>query len=310
MATNINDLIRGSQQLRQEVQSIEERLQHSQTISPQSRNQFFHDLDDVRVRVLNFRETAKFVNVFAKAQIANQLEDLPERITTLYGRVTHRWIDSEVSTIKEEATALDGELHSLKGTIQKDKREELASRVNALNAKINQFRQNIRPLRNDRKIIAFARDTAKKIEIALNRKILGPTLNQLNLIALQKEMNEENLEVDEMDPDVSTLFEMAEFFESSNAPKAMSKYYDLSEQSKHRVRAHLKKLSGGDDLRSDNFTTIQALIATAHEISDSCDGETYLNREEVDKMFAEISQLKDPREDKIFSLRSKGSLTA
>lgn len=309
MATNINELIRGSQQLRLEVQSIEERLQHSPAVSPQDRNQFFHELDDVRTRILNFRETAKYVNVFANAQIATQLEDLPERITTLYGRVTHRWIDSEVSSIKEEATELEEELPNLKGTIKEDKREELSQRVNALNAKISQFRQNIRPLRNDRKIIAFARDTVKKIEIALNRKILGPTLNQFNLLALQREANDERMETDEMDPDVSTLFEMAEFFESSNAPKAMSKYYDLSDHSKHRVRAHLKKLSGGEDLHSDSFQTIQALIATAHEISDSCDGEPYLNKEEITKMFAEIAQLNE-REDKVFSLRSKGSLTA
>jgi hypothetical protein len=287
--------IQNSSELQRRVQSIEEQLK-LQRMSPATREQLFCELEGTHQSLQALQEKAETVGrvaqgtiaknscEFAQAQVLSDLEELDalkEKIITLYGAIYSRSLDDEVEEIKLETQDLQRSLTS--GDL-----EEICKNVAILSRHINYFCGQHRPSREKKQIIALARHSLKQADTLFFTKVLGSTLNQFNVIAL----HEAAADIEDNEPEVMELFETADLFYRRKFKDALSQFNRLSPSLKKRTLSHLEKIEGNPaDLCTDIYKTIAALIATAHEISHSEDGEGYIQKAEIDQMFREITQL-------------------
>ena len=281
------DPIKGSETLLQQVNDLEELLKHAQAISVQKRNQFFHELESAQQLLKELRKAAHVLNVFTQAQINHNLEGLEEKIITLYGRIDHCWIDSEVSLIQEEAKNLSTVLHHP----VKENFKNISRKVNSLKRHITSLCHDNRLLKKDRAVIALAQQTIKKAQALMEGKTF---INQWNLLEIQDFFTNEIEEYDEMETDICELFDIADLFYQNDSKLALRKYNELSSYPKSRVQAHLRQLQVDTlDVSVDHLKMIQALIATAHELCQAFDEEVYWTQEAIDLTFGqELRRLK------------------
>jgi len=281
--------IQNSEDLSQQVRSIEEQLKLNR-LTPATTQQLFSELESLQKQaqsVSNFANTAIAKNTceFTHAQVSHDLQELnelKEKIIALYGAIYSRSIDDEIEEIKHETQDLDQSMKS-------GDANEISKHVAVLSKHIAFFCCQHRPSRSNRQTIALARQSLKQADTVLFPKVLGPTLNQLNVIAAQKAAAAEEIEeIEDVEPEIMELFEIAELFYQHQFKFAGSHFNRLSPSLKKRVHNHLETVGGNP---SDIYKMIQALIATAHEISHSEDGEGYLAHAEIDRMFQEVHDL-------------------
>jgi len=95
--------------------------------------------------------------------------------------------------------------------------------------------------------------------------------------------------------EIMDLFEIADLLYHAKNQTAMKLFHPLSQESKQCFNNHMHILNGNfTDLTADRMKSIQALIATAHEISDSDIGDGYMSLEEIDTMYQELDPIKRP----------------
>ncbi len=292
--------IQNPDDLQRQVRSIEEQLK-LQRLSPATKEQLFCALEGTHQSLQALQTKAQSVGNFAKTAIAKntcefaharvlndmkELNELKEKIITLYGAIYSRSIDDEMDEIKHETEDLDQSMKS--GDVN-----EISKNVAVLSKHIDFFCCQHRPSRSNRQIIALARQSLKQADTVLFTKVLGPTLNQLNVLAAQKAAAVEEIEdIEDLEPEIMELFETAELFYQHKFKYATSLFNRMSPSLKTRVLAHLEAVGGNPgDLQCDVYKIIQALIAAAHEISHSDDGEGYIPHAEIDRMFQEVSCL-------------------
>jgi len=281
--------------LHDRIQTIEGQLRAHQRISPQTKELLFQELDGAQQALLSLRaksvsitqySKSKFSSSFETAQNERQIEELDrlkEKIITLYGDIDTRATDSEIEEIKEETC-------HLQQALKEGNPEEIAKDVSILSKHIHTFCDTHQASRKDRHIINLAKQSLKTADTILHQKVLGQTVNQFNILSLlRSEMIEECEEDEELEPQVMELFNAAELFYSFKIKEAKSAFNQFPESIKARARHHLSVLEKGTEIGSNVIKTVQALVATAHEIAQS--DEDYLTTDQVHEMFKEVSAL-------------------
>jgi hypothetical protein len=265
-------------QLPTQIDSIEHALAQSRTLTPQTRNQLFHELDCANETLHALQEKAGAVADFSHLQALQNLNGLQERIISLYGRVDDRFTDSEVGKIQEEAETLDTHL---KQPLEKGNLTRISKEVDNLKRHIHTLCDSHRLLREDRRKIAMAQACVRNADAVLQGKPYQATL--FPMAALEFDPEADLAAVD--------LYELAELFYHHKTKAAQREFNQLPDWQKEIVFSHLKELGiPSADPSLDMTKTVQALIATAHEISSSDDGQLYLSLEEIDQTFLEARQ--------------------
>lgn len=275
----------GSQLFYAKIQYIENQLKQSNT--PLALRDLLAQLEHLHqslqalqaVATADPSESSEFMHA-QLASYALELSSLQEKIITLFGDIHSRIMDDEVAEIKRLAEVLEDSLKEGKFT-------HIGNDVCLLSKQIHAFCRQNRPSQTNRQVIAHARKSLMHAD-----KILGSTISQLNLILLNKaEFNREiciDLESEMMD-----LFEIADLFYHGKFKNGRQIFNALSQELKQKFHLHMELLGANPlDPEMDVHKSIQALIATAHEISNSDDGEGYLSFEEIRELFSEVDLVK------------------
>jgi hypothetical protein len=292
--------IQGSLDLQRQLQSIEQQLKFNRN-SPVDREQIIDALENTHQSLQALQRRTATIGVFAKCALTKnvdeflqarslseleELNQLKEKIISLYGDIYTLSIDEEIAGIRSEAEDLGRSLSQ--GDLN-----EICRNINILSKHIDTFCRNHRPSRHDRHTIAFARETLKKADQILFDKVLGPTLNQFNLLALRRTATLNIYDIEDLEPDIVALFEIAELYYQQHFKNAQTQFNRLAQSVRKKVFAHLEKTNKTlNEGQQEVYPMIQALIATAHEISDSDDGEGYLSKKDIDSLFQEIDAVK------------------
>lgn len=258
------------------MNSVRQRLQSASPISSEIRDELFLQLDSLSLEGLK-KQADSVTTLFS-----SYLDDY----MSLWGEVDKRFTDSEIARIKFLTQQLKQDLPS--GNLH-----AVAKDVDALKKNISTLTKNYRLLTQDLRVIREARESLKVADAYLAKTMIGTTINQPNLLRLLQEAALEELEgEEEEEPEVMELFSTAYLFYQHKLKDGMRQFNQLSESQKGRYRKHVETL-GGDpfDPTDDTTIAIQALIATAREVCHADDGEPYLEEDEIETMFREVSDL-------------------
>ncbi|MGE5195722.1 MAG: hypothetical protein ACM3JI_00130, partial [Anaerolineae bacterium] len=147
---------------------------------------------------------------------------------------------------------------------------------------IRSFRKNHAPAGKDYQIVQKASRFVNSIDKALKDKVLGPTINQLNILSLLRlEAIQEGLDEEDLDPEIMTdLLEIAHDFYQAKTKEGRRAFELLPEDIKAKCRSIVKELGGNPNrLEEDLEKTAMALLKVAG---------LELSLQEVEEMFSEV----------------------
>jgi hypothetical protein len=277
------------------IRTIEEQLSAHQRISPQIKELLFQELEGTQQALYALRAKAVSLSQYGRSKVTSfettqntkdieELDQLKDKIITLYGNIDTRATDSEIEEIKDET-------YHLQQMIKTGNPQEIAKDVSILSKHISTFCEGHQVSRKDRQVIVLAKQSLKTADTILRQKVIGQTVNQFNILSLLQTEIEKVEEDEELEPTVMELFNVAELFYRFKLNEAKRAFNQLPESIKSKVRHHLSILENGIDIEKNLIKSVQALIATANEISQS--DEEYLTIDEIHEMYKEISSLQN-----------------
>ncbi|MBS3905305.1 MAG: hypothetical protein KGZ39_08275 [Simkania sp.] len=279
-STRIQSLAGTPAALRQQVLDIEEKVGIKPSISLALRNKLFGQLDATRHSMETLQSTSFAVSEFSRAQIEHDLEDLPEKIVELYGRIYNLAVDTEVEKVAKEAKQLETRL-------KKGDTKAVAQKVTQLKEHIQSIHSRHALGLENRSTVAVAKNVAKRADQFLKAHTLGesipPLMNQMNLLEIQKY----HYGQDEIDGDLSVeLFDIAEAFYYGSRREAMKGYHQLPEEIKRLCKDRFAEL-GVSSPTEDLTATAQALVATAYDLVMGKGKEPVFTPQELEELFRE-----------------------
>ncbi len=263
--------------LRQQVLYIEEQVSFDTPISPLQRNKLFRQLDRTRRSMEAICDSSKPTNEFSRLQIERDLDDLPEKITKLYGQIHNRSVDTQVRQVVDKAK-------SLQDRLDHGDCDNIVKEVSGLKKRLQQIRRRHALGSENLKI---ARYVSTRAEQFLRAHALGqpipPLVNQLNLLEIQRLHYRDAGNEDEV---IIELFELAESFYFGHNRDTLKRFNLLPEAVRRRIQAHFAIL-GVSSPQEDRVKTAQTLVATAYDLAHGEGSETYFSLQELEKLFSE-----------------------
>ncbi len=262
--------------IQQDVQATQ-RAVETRPITFKARDKIFHKLTE------NLRIISAFQkNTAADPVFQAQFRTLRDNVVWLFGETQSRALSQAVEDIA-------GKARELNTIIEQGDKKRIAQKAPRLLKDINVLTSQYAPGRQERKKLALARATYQRANSYLERGRLGknaPSLPfQLNILEVVSPVDD-----DEIDEElISEICETARSFFEVKTKEGIQRFNQLSGKAKLLVRAHLAKLGIAEgDLLEDRTKTAQALLATAYDIADSNDGQSYLSPSEMDNFFGKI----------------------
>lgn len=261
-------------QLMSQVRSIENEL--TEPLSAAQCTTLFRRLDTTQQTL---KKLQKGETVYSRSQ-GSELEQIDETIVALFGKISNKAVDADVREIQERAGRIQTALEE--GVNPQAEKEILEDQIGELCAN-----HTLSP--EYRRIVSWAKATLQ------GKSSHGTAISHFEWVAAQKPVLNfhEGYELGE----IEDLFEIAVLIDLPSRKEAKSRYNQLSETVKRQVKKHLDMLGG--ELLEDPLETIQALIATAHELAGNFDG--YYSKNEVEQFFMERRQI--CTSDNIFALQ-------
>lgn len=262
-----------------ELNAIEESLQRP--VSPRTCHRLFHKLEATSHSLQGLQaQTVKTTSIFQQSQ-AQHVNELQDKIVSLYGRAVDRKVDYQVEQIAEETSHLER-------TLDTANPEELIRGSNLLQKHVRTLLHDHCLSRDKFPVIQRAKQTLDLAKQKLSGESASQPMRHFEWLATQApqaEFVEEAIEF--MPGEVEELFDIALLLHVHDLKQAKSRYNQLPEDTKTRIAKHMSAL-GGDLFRDENKTAI-ALVATAYELTGTSD--VYLTNEEIQDLFTEATRL-------------------
>jgi len=255
--------------LRQQVLEIESRVGFNAPITAVQEKQLFRKLDQVQSSVEQLQGQGN----------GDFLEDLPEKITRLYGTIHNRAVDTQVERVVSDAKHLQNALEHGK---------DIDHGVNRLKKRLQQIRRQHALGEGNLKVAGYVASRADQYLKARSLGQQAPQLvNQFNLLEIQKL----HYRAEEIDDELAgELFEIAEGYFSGQTKDLMKRYHLLPERAKERLKTHFARL-GIASPAEDGVKAAQAFVATAYDLASGDDSEPYFSEEELQRLFAEAHSM-------------------
>lgn len=224
------------------------------------------------------------VNFFAESiqqDHVQTLNSLDEKIITLFG-------DLDTISENEDTHLIEEEREKLQSLVQAGNPQAVAQEISVISRKIGEYlTRHPRPTREHRHVIALAEKSVREANQLINPKVLGTTINQLNI--LEEICWQED---EEVEPQVMQLFDIAEALYFGRLSDARKDHLALSGSAKYRFEKHLEKLGGNPRFPfAEKIPAIQALLASAEEVAAGVETTHYATDQEIEQMYGEILEL-------------------
>ncbi len=271
----IQPLLGSPAALAAEVREIEQAIGTDTPVPPGLRNKLFRQLDTLMDRV---QRKGSAISEATRYKFEPDLDDLPDKIQKLYGWIHNRSVDTEVSSVVDQAFKLQDRFEHGKDIVADVRR--LKKRLEGIQRRHALGEENL----------SIARVVSRRANQFLQAHALGksapPLINQFNLLEVQKI----HYRREEMDEElVVGLFEIAENFYHGNYDReTMKRYHLLPEQAKRTLQEHFAHLSISSP-KDDRVKAAQALIATAYDLAHGKGTEPYFSPRELEDFFNEAS---------------------
>jgi hypothetical protein len=251
--------------LRQQVLDIETRVGFNAPISTVQEKQLFRKLDRVQSSVEKLQGQGA----------SDFLEDLPDKITQLYGTIHNRTVESQVERVVIDAKHLQAKL---------EEGSNIDQGVDKLKKRLDNIRKEHALGQDQLKVTGYVSTKANQYLKARSLGKEAPQLvNQFNLLELQN-IHYRNDEIDE--DTAGELFEMAEAYYYRQNKDLNKRYHLLPQKAKERLSVHFERL-GIRTPAEDGIKAAQAFVATAYDLAEGEDAEPYFSVEQLRDLFAE-----------------------
>ena len=249
--------------LRQQVLDIETRVGFNAPISSVQEKQLFKKLDQVQSSVERLQGQGN----------SDFLEDLPDKITRLYGTIHNRTVETQVERVVTDAKHLQTKLEG---------GSNIDQGVGKLKKTVDHIRKEHALGQGQLKVTGYVSTRANQYLKARSLGKEAPQLvNQFNLLELQNYRN------DEIDDDTSgELLEMAEAYFYRQNNDLNKRYHLLPQKAKERLNVHFARL-GIRTPAEDGIKAAQAFVAAAYDLTEGEDVEPYFTQEQLRDLFAE-----------------------
>ena len=229
-----------------------ERKLKTGSVTPEKVEALFQRLSSISC---GFKQLER-VYPFARPDISTDLD----HIVSLYGRIITLNHEHEVNAIEKKADALEKKITQTECTA-------LAHEVDALKDHIYTFCRDNRPSKEGRRVLTYARRSAKRAESVI---LTGEPAAEINSLGDEEEAED--------------LFETAYLYFAGKPREGTQAFNALSQALKTRCYEHLKVLEGDLD---DVLKWQQALLATAFEITEEGEDALYLTQDDMNVFFQE-----------------------
>lgn len=283
------NFIYASQCLQTRLQNIATEMDRSPT-TPDRYRDLTHQLGESFKDLQVIKEQAAAI-----FSAKNTLEVLEDKIISLYGRLETDLFYTEAVEIHQNAAAIhSGITNGIKSG------KDTAKAIKELALRLETFKNKHCPSIEERQLIA----DAEHIMASTVAFLKGEPLENR-----QKPLQQGKIVFEEIDSfalsEMEEIMGITSLIYNRDLRQARSRYIQLPEAYKNRFLEHMEYLQATPF--TDRFETIQALIALVNELVNN--GESYLTPAQIDELFLGLSQecMEDETQDKVFSLRSKGS---
>lgn len=273
ISPKMNPSVRVSFYVHEWIAAIEARLK--EPASTQTCQDLFQELEITSTIIENAREKVpSLTDQFSQTQVSSRLQEAEEKIVCLYGRITDLSIDSEISSLQEEAKQLED-------SIQRADVKEMSMQVDNLKEHIFTFCNQCSLPREKRKALRDIRVSIEKADAALSRE---------QTLEVQDYQCEIDIDIDSID-EVSGFFDLAYLIFKEKNKEARTLYNQFTAPEKDLFHFHLKALHIENFSFTEHaFACIQALLACAYGLSEQNQTQKYLSAEEVALFFMELEE--------------------
>lgn len=252
--------------LQKQLKQFEKHLESCRVTSAQVEPLF----DQLSKMAQDFRSLARR-HPFADGLVEEDLN----YVTYLYGRIITLCQEQEVSSIGKGTRRLEKKVKS--GNYQRT-----AEQVNKLHKQIHLFCETHRPCKKGRQTLARARHSIQNARRFLQKK--SPNEGEKKF-----QVNIEDPEREEL---ANNLFDIGALFYKGRETEARKLIFLLPKEIKELLFDHLKQVKRPEHGNLTATTQwIQALLASAFDVSLSNDGKGYFTESEMADFFAEMSEL-------------------
>ncbi len=242
------------------VQSVEKSL-IATPVTKEMRDLLFSEL----------QKTSEILGHLAKSSFVDELEN---KIIELYGRISHLSIHLEIEKLKEEISGLENCLLSYDN-------KEILRQVNNLKSHIVALCYECSLSQAEKEVIREANEMLQKAGAVMQ----GPSQSK-------RKKNHAVLE-DDVDIDaIAPFFDIAYLIYKERFRESKKLYNQLDERSKKIFRLHYENFTDEKvDFEENPLVSIQALIASAYDLSNVDYLISDLSPEELQLMFLELDQI-------------------
>jgi hypothetical protein len=264
----------------EELKEIETSL--LRPVSPSKSHRIFHKLDTTSNCLQTMKEQAqKTCNIFQQSQ-QSHFQELEEKIVSLYGKIIDKKIDFQVNQIHDET-------HHLQETLESGSEKEVKKECRLLKKHVDKLLDEHRLPQDKLPIIFKAKEILHQAHGHKNDKIQ----NHFDFISENCKppiATEPNFDL--LPEEIEELFDIALCFYQNKSKEGKTRFILMNGSIKDAVQEHASYLK--ITLFDEKSTTIQALLATAFELSGS--HPFHMSIEEIEQFCNEALQLENQPE--------------
>lgn len=244
----------------------------SAPISPNKKKRLYHRLEIVSGLIEVLRDAGK------------NPSSLETKMVSLHGKIHSLSIDYEVKLLKESSLKLSA-------AVLANDQDGATPHINHLKKQLTRL-QMTHSLSADNQLLV---NEASKALYQAYTTFYGEESSARELAKMEEKLRakKEMRQEEEIDLDaISYLFEIAALVYQGNIKAAEKQFHTLPSEQQSQTRKHLAILQDGDSRPfSDTRATIQALVATAGDLTSHDRQGNYLTLEQIDQMFEDIKEI-------------------